>query len=84
MGRRLLPKEGSSHPQEGWGTQVPEGGQSFPGWGDRGFLSQEGLPYTFATFDNVDVLITNAALPEDLQALAEEKNVRIIDVSKDA
>ncbi len=42
------------------------------------------LPYTFATFDNVDVLITNAALPPELQALAEEKSVRIIDVSKEA
>lgn len=37
-----MPKEGSSHAQEGWGTQVSGRGQSFPGSGDRGFSSQEG------------------------------------------
>lgn len=41
------------------------------------------LPYTFAAFENVDVLITSSPLPDELTALAEEKNVRIIDVSDD-
>ena len=39
------------------------------------------LPYTFATFDDADVLITSSPLPDDLTVLAEEKNVRIINVS---
>ncbi len=36
------------------------------------------LPYTFATFDEADVLITSAPLPDELNRLAEEKNVRVI------
>ena len=40
------------------------------------------LPYTFATFDSADVLITSSPLPEDLMTLAKKKNVRIIDVSE--
>ena len=39
------------------------------------------LPYTFATFDEADVLITNAPLPPELSAQAAAKNVRVIDVS---
>ena len=39
------------------------------------------LPYTFATFDDADVLITSSPLPPDVVSLANEKNVRIIDVS---
>ena len=40
------------------------------------------LPYTFATFDDADVLITSSPLPEALCALAKEKDVKIIDVSE--
>ena len=36
------------------------------------------LPYTFATFEEADVLITSAPLPDELNRLAEEKNVRVI------
>ena len=31
------------------------------------------LPYTFATFDQADILITSAPLPDELNRLAEEK-----------
>lgn len=41
------------------------------------------LPYTFATFDEADVLITSTPLPDELVRLAEEKNVRIINVLDD-
>ena len=40
------------------------------------------LPYTFATFDDADVLITSSPLPPELYSLAKEKNVKIIDVSE--
>ncbi len=39
------------------------------------------LPYTFATFDDVDVLITSQPLPQELMIQAKAKNVRVIDVS---
>jgi len=42
------------------------------------------LPYTFATFENADVLITSSPLPPELRLLAREKNVKIIDVSDEA
>ena len=41
------------------------------------------LPYTFATFDNADVLITDAPITGELKELADEKNIRIIDVTED-
>ena len=40
------------------------------------------LPYTFASFENADVLITSSPLPEELTELAKKNNVRIIDVSE--
>ena len=40
------------------------------------------LPYTFATFDNIHVLITNAPLPAALAEEAARKNVRVINVSE--
>lgn len=40
------------------------------------------LPYTFATFDNADVLITDAPITGELSDLAISKNVRIIDVTE--
>ncbi len=45
--------------------------------------TDKSLPYTFANFSDVDVLITNSSLPPELALLAEEKNVNVIDVSKD-
>lgn len=39
------------------------------------------LPYTFATFDDADVLITSQPLPEELMTEAKAKNVKVIDVS---
>lgn len=41
------------------------------------------LPYTFATFDDADVLITSSPLPPELTALAAEKGVRVVDVSRE-
>ena len=41
------------------------------------------LPYTFATFDSADVLITNAPLPAEMAQAAKERDVRVIDVSQD-
>lgn len=41
------------------------------------------LPYTFATFDNADVLITSSPLPAEMTALAAECGVKVIDVSPD-
>lgn len=41
------------------------------------------LPYTFSTFDNVDVLITSQPLPDELLAEAKAKKVKVIDVSRD-
>ncbi len=40
------------------------------------------LPYTFASFDDADILITNAPLSPALAAQAAAKNVRVIDVSR--
>lgn len=36
------------------------------------------LPYTFASLEDVDIIITNAHLPIELESLAKEKNVRVI------
>ncbi len=41
------------------------------------------LPYTFATFDNADVLITDTPITGELKELADAKNIRIIDVTED-
>ena len=41
------------------------------------------LPYTFCTFENIDVLITSSALPEELAALAAENGVRVINVEEE-
>lgn len=41
------------------------------------------LPYTFCTFDNIDVLITSSELPDELSELAEEHHVRVINASPD-
>lgn len=41
------------------------------------------LPYTFATFDNADVLITDAPITGELRELADTKNIRIIDVTEE-
>ena len=41
------------------------------------------LPYTFATFDNADVLITSNPLSDELSDLAAAKNVKVIDVSRE-
>ena len=41
------------------------------------------LPYTFCTFENIDVLITSSTLPPELAALAEENGVRVINVSEE-
>lgn len=41
------------------------------------------LPYTFATFEDADILITSSPLPAEMKKLAKEKGVRIIDVSKE-
>ncbi len=42
------------------------------------------LPYTFCTFENIDVLITSSVLPEELAAQARENGVRVINVAADA
>lgn len=42
------------------------------------------LPYTFCTFENIDVLITSSALPEELDVLARENGVRVINVSEES
>lgn len=42
------------------------------------------LPYTFCTFENIDVLITSSVLPEELATQAKENNVRVINVAADA
>ena len=39
------------------------------------------LPYTFATFENTHVLITNAPLPPELALAARENRVEVINVS---
>lgn len=41
------------------------------------------LPYTFGTLDIADVIITDTSLPDELVALAEEKNVRVINISEE-
>ena len=41
------------------------------------------LPYTFANFSDIDILITNTSLPDDLAKMAAEKNVNVIDVTYD-
>ena len=41
------------------------------------------LPYTFCTFENIDVLITSSALPYELAALAEANGVRVINVEEE-
>ncbi|MBQ9740730.1 MAG: DeoR/GlpR transcriptional regulator, partial [Kiritimatiellae bacterium] len=41
------------------------------------------LPYTFCTFENIDVLITSSALPDELAALAEANGVRVINVEEE-
>lgn len=41
------------------------------------------LPYTFATFEEADVLITSSPIPEWLSESADEKQVKVIDVSAD-
>lgn len=39
---------------------------------------ERSLPYTFCSFDAVDVFVTDAPLPDDLAHQAEEKGVRVI------
>ncbi|MBE6542215.1 MAG: DeoR/GlpR transcriptional regulator [Ruminococcaceae bacterium] len=41
------------------------------------------LPYTFATLDNVNVIITDAPITGDLKELVESKGIQIIDVSQE-
>ncbi|MBQ7312748.1 MAG: DeoR/GlpR transcriptional regulator, partial [Clostridia bacterium] len=41
------------------------------------------LPYTFCTFENIDVLITSSALPAEMDALARENGVRVINVEEE-
>ncbi len=41
------------------------------------------LPYTFGTFENIDVLITSSALPAELDVLARENGVRVINVAEE-
>ena len=36
------------------------------------------MPYTFATPENIDVLITDDNFPEDVKAAFEEKNIVVI------
>ena len=39
---------------------------------------QRNLPFTFATLSDIDVIITEAPLPEDIARAAEQAHVRII------
>ena len=39
------------------------------------------LPFTFCNMEDVDVLVTDGALPEELERKAKESGTKIIDVS---
>ena len=36
------------------------------------------LPYTFARLNNIQTLITDEALPEEIQKLAQQAHVRLL------